>query len=285
MTAASTITTTTRTAAGVRIRYAEGGLSDGETVLMLNPWPESLYAWETLWPRITAAAPVVAIDLPGFGHSEHRDALMSPRAMGDFLVALIDEWGLDRPHVVGPDVGTGATLFAASVAPDRLRSAVVGSGGTAWPLQVAGALKDILDAPDLDALRATEGRDIVAGALTGIEHHALSETAREDYLSAYAGQRFADSATYVRSYPTDLPVLADRLAEIRTPVQIIAGLHDAFVPPVNGEFLHERLPHSELALFDTGHYTWEDGAEEYGDLLLSWIGGRYLRQTAKRSQA
>ena len=214
---------------------------------------------------------MVAIDLPGFGQSEGRANLLSPRAMGSFLLRLIDEWELGHPHVVGPDVGTGAVLFAASEDLDRFPSAVVGSGGASFPLEVTGALKEIIEAPDLSGFQAIDGRDIVAGALEGIERHTLPEAVREDYLTSYAGDRFIESAAYVRSYPSDLPVLAQRLGDIRTPVQIIAGRHDPLVPPSNAEFLHARLPHSKLDILETGHFTWEDGADDYLKLARSWI--------------
>jgi pimeloyl-ACP methyl ester carboxylesterase len=260
-----------READGLAIRCAETDGGAGETVLLLNPWPESLFAWNSIWSSLARTARLVAIDLPGFGQSERRAELQSPRAMGRFLLQLIDEWDLGHPHVVGPDVGTGAVLFAAAEDVDRFPSAVVGSGGASFPLEVAGALKEIIDAPDVSAFQALDGRDIVAGALEGIERHTLPEAVREDYLTSYAGERFAESAAYVRSYPTDLPVLAERLGEIRTPVQIIAGRHDALVPPSNAEFLHARLAHSKLDILDTGHFTWEDGADDYLALARSWI--------------
>jgi pimeloyl-ACP methyl ester carboxylesterase len=162
-------------------------------------------------------------------------------------------------------------LFAASEDVDRFPSAVVGSGGASFPLEVAGALKEIIEAPDLSGFRAVDGRDIVAGALEGIERHTLSEAVREDYLTSYAADRFVESAAYVRSYPHDLPILAERLGHIRTPVQIIAGRHDPLVPPSNAEFLHARLAHSKLDILETGHYTWEDGADDYLELTRSWI--------------
>ena len=265
------MTTRQRKADGLMIRYADSEGGGDETVLLLNPWPESLFAWETIWSRLAQTARLVAIDLPGFGHSEGRADLLSPRAMGSFLLHLINEWGLGHPHVVGPDVGTGAVLFAASEDVDLLPSAVVGSGGASFPLEVTGPLKEIMEAPDLSGYRALDGRDIVAGALEGIERHTLSEAAREDYLTSYAGDRFVESAAYVRSYPHDLPILAERLGDIRTPVQIIAGRHDPLVPPSNAEFLHARLPHSKLDILETGHYTWEDGADDYLELTTSWI--------------
>jgi pimeloyl-ACP methyl ester carboxylesterase len=278
--AVTQMTTRQRKADGLVIRYADSEGGGDETVLLLNPWPESLLAWETIWSRLAQTARLVAIDLPGFGQSERRAELLSPRAMGTFLFRLIDEWGLGRPHLVGPDVGTGAVLFAASEDLDRFPSAVVGSGGASFPLEVTGALKDIIEAPDLSGFRAVDGRDIVAGALEGIERHTLSEAVREDYLTSYAGDRFVESAAYVRSYPSDLPILAERLGDIRTPVQIIAGRHDTLVPPSNAEFLHARLAHSKLDILETGHFTWEDGADDYLELTRSWIEGH---STAKSS--
>jgi pimeloyl-ACP methyl ester carboxylesterase len=265
------INTSHRTADGLVIRCAETDPVGAETVLLLNPWPESLFAWETIWTRLAQTARLVAIDLPGFGQSERRAELLSPRAMGAFLLRLIDEWGLGRPHVVGPDVGTGAVLFAAAEDLDRFPSAVVGSGGASFPLEVTGALKDLIEAPDLTGFQSIDGRDIVAGALGGIERHTLPDAVREDYLASYAGDRFVESAAYVRSYPSDLPILAERLGDIRTPVQIIAGRHDALVPPSNAEFLHARLTHSKLDILQTGHFTWEDGADDYLELTRSWI--------------
>jgi pimeloyl-ACP methyl ester carboxylesterase len=274
MTRTDTISPRTREADGLQVRYAETEPVDGSTVLLLNPWPESLYAWEALWPRLSKRARLVAIDLPGFGKSEARDDLYSPQAMGGFLVRLIDEWELDRPHVFGPDVGTGATLFAAASEPDALTSAVVGSGGAAFPLQVTGTLEELIEAPNLDAL-PSEGSDVVANALTLLERYEPSAVARQDYLESYAGTRFAESAQYVRNYARDLEKLRDLLSEIHTPVQIITGQRDPLVPPANAEYLHEHLPNSELAMLDTSHFAWEDGAEEWGSIALDWIQGGY----------
>jgi pimeloyl-ACP methyl ester carboxylesterase len=154
---------------------------------------------------------------------------------------------------VGPDVGTWASLFAAALHPGRFRSLVVGSGGTVVPLH-----------------RTADPRQIVAGALAHIESYALPDAVRDDYLSSYDGDRFVESMRYVRSYPTELPALQDLLSEVETPVQIIAGKRDTAVPPVNAEFLHQRLPHSQLDMIDVGHFTWEDGADEYADIVTSW---------------
>jgi pimeloyl-ACP methyl ester carboxylesterase len=263
-----------RTIDGLSIRFAESEERD-DHALLLGPWPESLLAFEPTWARLAEHTHLVAVDLPGFGHSQRRDALLSPRAMGDFVIRVADAFGLENPHVVGPDIGTGASLFAAALHPGRLRSLVVGSGGTAFPLRLGGTLKDWVEAPDLEGYRTADPRQIVAGVLAKIESYALPDAVREDYLSSYDGDRFVESMRYVRSYPTELPALRDLLPEVQTPVQIIAGKRDTAVPPVNAEFLHERLPNSKLDIIDVGHFTWEDGADEFAALVTTWWAGGY----------
>src|SRR6187549_1953929 len=98
------------TVEGVRIRSADSGGSHEPTILLTSPWPESVYAFTPMWATLAEHARLFAIDLPGFGRSERRDDLLSPRAMGAFLADLIVEAGLGRPHLVGPDVGTSAAL-------------------------------------------------------------------------------------------------------------------------------------------------------------------------------
>jgi pimeloyl-ACP methyl ester carboxylesterase len=259
---------------GLSVRFAESG-DQSDTALLLSPWPESLLAFEPMWSRLAKDMHLVAVDLPGFGHSQRRDALLSPRAMGEFVIQVADAFGLESPHVVGPDIGTAASLFAAARHPGRLRSLVVGSGGTAVPLQLGSPLNEWIDASDLDRFRAADPRQIVAGVLSSIERYALPDPVREDYLSSYEGDRFVESMRYARTYPAELPALRDLLPQVQTPVQIIAGGQDRAVPPVNAEFLHERLPHSKLDIIDAGHFTWEDGADQYAALVTTWWNGGY----------
>jgi pimeloyl-ACP methyl ester carboxylesterase len=259
---------------GVSIRFAESEPRD-DHALLTSPWPESLYAFEPMWSRLAEHAHLVAIDLPGFGRSERRNELMSPRAMGEFLVRVADAFGLENPHVVGPDVGTGASLFAAALHPGRFRSLVVGTGATAVPLQVGEPLKEWIEAPDLEPYRRIDGRQVVTVAMGTLERYKPTEAAREDYLASYEGERFAESMRYVQTYPRELPVLGDLLPTIQTPVQIIAGRRDRVVPQVNADFLHERLPLSKLSVVETGHWAWEDAGAEYAALVIAWWDGGY----------
>ncbi len=83
------ISTYFRVCDGVRVRFADNRADSDITVLLLAPWPETLWAFRRIWPRIAAVGRVVAIDLPGFGHSDGRPGLIAPDTSGLFLARLI----------------------------------------------------------------------------------------------------------------------------------------------------------------------------------------------------
>jgi pimeloyl-ACP methyl ester carboxylesterase len=265
-----------RTIDGLQVRYADSGGSASQYLVLTSPWPESLYAFDRMWPRLSGIARLLAIDLPGFGQSERRTDLLSPPAMGEFLIRVLDEWDIRDPHLVCPDVGTPAALFAAASHPERIRSLVVGSAGTANPLEVSGALKQLIEAPSIDAFRSQDPEALIQGLVAPLGPAAPAGDIIADYVESSRGDRFAESARYVRSYPEQLPILARLLPRIFTPVQIITGRHDPIVPVANAEFLHARLPNSRLDVLDAGHLAWEEVPEEYGSIVAAWVDGGYL---------
>jgi len=259
-----------RTIDGVRIRYAESGGSREPTLLLTSPWPESVYAFAPIWTTLCEHARLFAVDLPGFGGSERRDDLLSPRAMGAFLSRLIVEADLGRPHIVAPDVGTSAALFAAAEHPERVASVIVGTGGAAIPIQLGEPLKSWVLDPDLDKYRGMDPRAIVNVAVDTIAG-GVPDDIRADYLACYDGDRFVESMRYVRRYPEELPALAELLPQIATPVTIVNGRDDRVVPLANAEFLDERLPTSRVVVIDGGHFIWEEAPTEYASAVLDSI--------------
>jgi pimeloyl-ACP methyl ester carboxylesterase len=270
--ATTTLQVQFRTVEGARIRYADSGGSQELVVLLTSPWPESVYAFAPIWATLAEHARLFAVDLPGFGGSERRDELLSPRAMGGFLARLIDEVDLGRPHIVAPDVGTSAALFAAAAHPERISSVVVGTGGAAVPLDLGEPLASWVLDPDLEKYRDMDPRAIVDAAVDTIAG-GIPDEVRADYRDCYDGDRFVESMRYVRRYPDELPELAELLPQIATPVTVINGRHDRVVPLANAEFLDERLPNSRLVVLDAGHFVWEEAPEEYASTIVDSVTG------------
>ena len=265
-----------QTVDGLRIRYADSDGPREPTLLLTSPWPESVYAFAPIWGTLAERARVFAIDLPGFGASDRRADLLSPRAMGEFLSQFIAEAELGTPHVVAPDVGTSAALFVAANHAERIASVIVGTGGAAVPIELGEPLRSWVLDPHLDKYRRMDPYAIVNTAVDTIAG-GIPDDIRADYQDCYDGDRFAESMAYVRRYPQELPELAELLPQITTPVTIINGRNDRVVPLANAEFLDARLPNSRAVIIDGGHFIWEEAPEEYASIILQAIAGRDVR--------
>jgi pimeloyl-ACP methyl ester carboxylesterase len=270
MTTATTPNVEFRTVDGLRIRYADSGGPSAQTIVLTSPWPASLYCYTRMWPTLAEQARLLAVDLPGFGGSEGRRDLMSPRAMGAFLAQFIAEANVHAPHVVAPDVGTSAGLFTAAQHPERITSLVIGTGGAAVPLQLGEPLRSWVLDPDFDKYRQMDPRAIVNTSIDTIAG-GVPDDIRADYVASYDGDRFVESMRYVRSYPDELPVLAELLRHIEVPVTIINGSNDRVVPLANATFLDERLPNSRVVVIDGGHFIWEEKPLDYASVVIDSV--------------
>ena len=98
-----------------------------------------------------------------------------------------------------------------------------------------------------------------------------SDEIREDYITSYKGDKFAESIAYVQAYPAQLPLLSDLLPGIHTPMRIVQGSADQVVPAVNATYLGERLPNSSVHFMaGFGHFCWEERPDYYVALITDW---------------
>jgi pimeloyl-ACP methyl ester carboxylesterase len=280
---ASTMPTQTVLVDELKIRYADSGAASGPVVLLTSPWPESLLAFRRVWPILAGTGRLVAVDLPGFGHSQARPEVLTPSAMAEFLLHFIAGLGLGTPHLVAPDVGASAALFLAARHPDAVRSMVVGGGGAAYPLDVTGTLADIIAAPGIEVFEGQDVRATIGASVEPVAPRAQEPDVWEDYVSAYENGRFAESTRYVRSYPEQLPVLRDLLPAISVPVQVFAAADDPLVPVSNGRYLAERIPGSELTVLSASHFAWEEIPDQFATLVADWVT-RTETRTARSGQ-
>jgi len=256
---------------GLQIRYADSGTADGPVLVFTSPWPESLFAFRRVWPLLSDTGRLVAVDLPGFGHSEGRVDVLNPTAMADFLRQFLVTLGLGRPHLIAPDVGASAALFLAGRHRDAVASLVVGGGGASYPLEVTGTLADIIAAPGIEVFQGQDVRATIGASVEPAAPRAEEPDVWEDYVSAYENGRFAESTRYVRSYPEQLPLLRDVLPGIRIPVHVFAAANDPLVPVSNGEYIAGRVPGSELTILPASHFAWEEVPDQFASIVASTV--------------
>ncbi|MBA3865739.1 MAG: alpha/beta hydrolase [Solirubrobacterales bacterium] len=98
------VTHRTVRARGIEFHLAEAGAGD-DVVLCLHGWPQHWYEWRHLMPALADRHRVLALDLRGFGWSDAPRQGYLKEDMGDDVLAVLDELGLDRVKLVGHDWG------------------------------------------------------------------------------------------------------------------------------------------------------------------------------------
>jgi pimeloyl-ACP methyl ester carboxylesterase len=111
---------------GFRLAYERTG--EGPAVVLLHGWPGDRTDYRQVVPLLSGAD-VVVPDLRGFGESDKNRAdpagQYTAAAQARSVLGLINELGLDRPVVVGYDIGSRIAQAIAAGRPDRVRALVI----------------------------------------------------------------------------------------------------------------------------------------------------------------
>ncbi len=260
--------------AGVKVRYATAGQSDGPTVLLLSPLPQSILAFDPIWDRLAEHCRLVALDLPGFGRSEGGSEFMTFEAQSDFLNAFVDRLGRTNIHIVGPDVGMPAALHYVIYSEHKAASLLIGDGPGIVPSSNGSVIDKMVNSSFWRvAFRAAgAGAFVAAGIALGYVNYAPSYDEVADYVASYEG-RIGPITEWFSRYPETLPSLDSHLSSIDLPIKIFWGELDQFLFVDNGKRMHERLPRSDLTIFPhCGHFSHQDKSDEFAQMVLEWVG-------------
>jgi pimeloyl-ACP methyl ester carboxylesterase len=111
---------------GFSLAYDRAG--SGAPAVLLHGWPGWRADYRDVVPLLTEHADVVVPDLRGFGESDRHDRppkeTYSDEAQAASVLGLIDELGLDRPVLVGYDVGSRVARAIAAGHPEKIRALV-----------------------------------------------------------------------------------------------------------------------------------------------------------------
>jgi 3-oxoadipate enol-lactonase len=200
---------------------------------------------------------VLMYDQRGLGQTSKPDVSYTMADYADDCVALMDEFGWQRAHLMGISFGGMVAQHVALRHPervDRLVLACTSSGGAGEAsfdlLSVAGlsgperaqVMLPILDTrndPTTDPPTYAPLFDVIAPLMAAPRLNAA------DPAAAMGARRQLEARADHDTW--------DRLDEIAAPTFLIGGRYDGQAAPANMERLTERIPDSRLQLFDAGH--------------------------------
>jgi len=260
---------------GIRVRYgrrgdeASGATSQAAPVLFLHGFGGDLDNWLFNLDAVAAAAPVIALDLPGHGQSDAR--LPGAATLADlatFVLHFLDNLGVQRVHVVGHSMGGAIAAQMALAAPERVASLVlIASAGLGGEINggyidgfVAAAtkreLKPVLE--QLFADPALVSRQMLDDVLKYKRLDGVSQILAQLGATLFGGGRQAGQ-----------PVA--QLAGSGVPMTLVWGQEDRIIPAAHAA--NAPAGANVHVIGGAGHMVMMEKAGEVNALILAQVQG------------
>jgi pimeloyl-ACP methyl ester carboxylesterase len=237
--------------------------------------------WLENIPHFARTHRVVALDLPGFGHSPLPSWRISIESYGRFLHRFCAALGIGDCAVVGNSMGGFVCAEAASGEPERFEKLVlVGSAGVSHarmrrqPAETMARMS-VGAAPLMLRFqeRGLRRPRLRTAVFKGLFHHP-DQLRRELLL-----EQFHNGA----GRPGMLPAvqglvgydILDRLEDVRVPALIVWGRNDRIVPPQDAVGFGQRLRNSRTVIFDDcGHLPQLERPVRFNRVLETFLATR-----------
>lgn len=258
---------------GRTIAWARSG--SGPPVVFCHGTPFSSRVWSGYADALTSEFTVYLWDMPGYGESSKRAAdAVDFDAQGKVFAALLDAWGLDGPQVVAHDFG-GAVSLRATLFEQVSYASLMLVDTVAIPPSGSPFFRFVQDNPTtLDRLPDYIHESILRSYIQGATHHGLRETQLDQLVTPWLGE-VGQPAFYRQIAQYDerfLVEIEDNLGKLSTPVKVLWGADDAWIPPRTGRRLAGLIPdatYTEIA--DSGHLMQYDAPIALANHLRSWL--------------
>lgn len=108
---------------GLELAGLSWGEPDAQPLIMLHGWLDNAASFALLAPLLADRFHVIALDLPGHGHSQHlpEGTIYQHVDYARAVLAAVDTLALPRFHLLGHSLGAGVATLVAVAAPERIR--------------------------------------------------------------------------------------------------------------------------------------------------------------------
>ena len=259
------MTVTFADSSGVRIAYESFG--DGPALLLLQGIGYARWSWDPIVPALAERFRVLSFDNRGIGESDVPPPPYSARQLAEDGIAVLDDAGVERAHVVGASLGGMAAQELAAGFPERVDRLVLacttpgGDGALPMPAQTVALMQAAATlAPDVAMRRFVEN---------ALAPHAEASLVEDLYVRRVASP--PDPIGWQGQAAAGIGFDGSGL-EIGAPTLILHGTEDAVVDPGNAALLAERIPGARVELFSgCGHLFFWEQPERFAETVAEFL--------------
>jgi pimeloyl-ACP methyl ester carboxylesterase len=258
-------------------------LGEGENAIVFvhglsGSWPN----WLEQLPVFAREHRVIAMDLPGFGHSPMPTERITISAYARMLDGLLETLGVSAATVVGNSMGGFVSTELAIAFPQRVERLVLVSaaGISTYRHRDVERVEPYLRrvAPMIAAYTGwTAARSDWMARRPGLRNMTLGMVTRHpsrlpaalvaEQLRGAGKPGFMEALRANIDYP-----IKERLPEIACPTLIVWGEEDKVISVADASVFEEMIPNSRKAIFEgTGHMAMLERPEAFNELLSEFI--------------
>jgi pimeloyl-ACP methyl ester carboxylesterase len=257
-------------------------LGEGPALVFVHGLSGSWPNWLEQLPVFADSHRVIALDLPGFGHSPMPHERITISGYARLLDGLLDELGTGAATLVGNSMGGFVSAELAIAFPERVERLVLVS---------PAGISSYRNTRGMRALPALHRAERIVSAYTAwmasksdtVTRHPLLRNATLGLVTRHPGRlpaalaaeqlRGAGKPGFVQALEANLDYdFRDRLPEIACPTLIVWGDEDKVLTVRDAAVYAELIPGSRKVIYkDTGHMSQLERPDAFNSLLREFL--------------
>jgi pimeloyl-ACP methyl ester carboxylesterase len=254
-------------------------IGQGPPVVLIHGLGGNWQSWLEVLPVVAALGHrVIALDLPGFGHSETPRERPTIPGFGRCVDAVLHELDTGPAAVVGNSMGGFIAAEIAIQEPARVDRLTLVSAAALWNERIVA--RPLVAASKVTRLYAPllASRWELMARLPRVRNEALKTAGIRnpeeigpqlayEMLSGAGRQAFTDALQGLYDYR-----IRDRLPEIACPTLVVWGAEDPLVPLRHAFEYEQLIPHARVVVFPrTGHLPQVEQPERFNSALEAFL--------------
>jgi 3-oxoadipate enol-lactonase len=255
---------------GTKISYSAWGRREATPVILVQGLGVDGRGWALQRGAFGRLHRCIAIDNRGTGHSDAPPGPYDLSVMARDVIAVLDDAGIERAHIVGASMGGVITQIIGVLHPERVLSLTLACTACQhhpWRRELLAEWAETVQAHGMGGLFPDGMRWLIGSRLQrrwGVFVNVLARVLVQTKPHAFASQVAAilDASDELRF----------ELPKVTAPTLVITGSQDTLTPLGDAEELAELIPASQLyVLRGAAHGLMAEAPNVFNDVVLKFL--------------